>query len=302
MPRVDAFYRPMLAAFRNRRNREKGHRRFPFPPISRPINVSPSDSLPSRAMEVSMDLQEYQATLREHHAAMEVVANGASANGNIKTSTNSINHGASASMRANGHGTGSGVSYIVGTGDWFFAFQQDIEAGKYSEQDLQSLADYFNSVGGQVDVPEVNLLFVGPETVGAAIWERGIIKAHRAQTLAKLEGKTIGQVRRDEDNFNVLHYVQEQKCVCVSTCSCADNCTNFPERKCPCASRWLRGLMSQSLAPSLNYQAYSKLVGAIIEEALGAMKRSAEQEHEPMSGLRFVDVDMLHQAFYGKVI
>lgn len=253
-------------------------------------------------MEVSKDLREQQAALRQHYATMESAADSARANNNTNVTTNNTNGGAGSSTRANPQGAGSGASYVIGSEDWFFAFQKDIEAGKYSEKDLQSLVDYFNSAGGQAAIPEMHLLFVGPETVGAAVWERGIIKAHRAQALAKLEGKTIGQIRREEDNFNVLHYVQEQKCVCIGSCTCAENCTNSPERKCPCAPRWMRGLMSQSLAQRLNYQAYSKLVGAIVEEALEAMKRNAKEEHEHMGELRFVDMSMLRQTFGSNMI
>ncbi|KAL4890548.1 hypothetical protein BDV59DRAFT_194889 [Aspergillus ambiguus] len=84
------------------------------------------------------------------------------------------------------------------------------------------------------------LPFVPRDSVDPETWERGLIKAHRQATLARLEKRAIGEVRRDDPRRPLQDYVCERQCVCRSTCSCASACTADPERACPCAERVIR--------------------------------------------------------------
>lgn len=89
--------------------------------------------------------------------------------------------------------------------------------------------------------------FVGPDEIGDDTWERHTILSHRAGSLAKLEGKSIGEVRRDDDDTPValMQYVKERRCICTSQCSCAKTCTNDPERFCPHAPKQMTVLCSK---------------------------------------------------------
>lgn len=81
--------------------------------------------------------------------------------------------------------------------------------------------------------------FVEPEDVGDEIWEWHNVLAHRARALAKLEGKSIGEVRRDENDspHALMQFVRERRCICTSQCSCAVACTDDPVRFCPHAEK-----------------------------------------------------------------
>ncbi|KAF9886637.1 hypothetical protein FE257_011277 [Aspergillus nanangensis] len=89
-------------------------------------------------------------------------------------------------------------------------------------------------------VPIAELPFVNQHTVDPEVWERRLILDHRQATLAKLEGRSVGDVRREEDYRRLSDYSKEGKCVCRLICCCANECTKDPERPCPCAARLLR--------------------------------------------------------------
>lgn len=85
------------------------------------------------------------------------------------------------------------------------------------------------------------LPFVDMKRVNEEAWVRQIILDNRLATLAKLEGKFIGQLRREESGSRpLIKFCREKKCVCSEICSCAEDCTHDVERVCPCAERMLR--------------------------------------------------------------
>ncbi|KAJ5624490.1 hypothetical protein N7510_000799 [Penicillium lagena] len=96
-----------------------------------------------------------------------------------------------------------------------------------------------------VDRSYHDLPFTDPKTIDPVAWEKEIIQNHRLATLAKLEGKSIGDERLADSQFNLLHLAQEHKCICSSVCSCAHDCTMDVERPCPCAERQLRMLLAK---------------------------------------------------------
>lgn len=100
----------------------------------------------------------------------------------------------------------------------------------------------------QWDIPSSDLPFINPKNVDPDAWERDIITAHRAATLAKLEGKSVGEVRRRDDHCSqrLISFVKEKKCICLSSCTCSSTCTNDAERLCPCSEAMIRLLLSQN--------------------------------------------------------
>jgi hypothetical protein len=96
-----------------------------------------------------------------------------------------------------------------------------------------------------VDRSYHDLPFADPKTIDPVAWEKEIILDHRLATLAKLEGKSIGDERLADAQVNLLNLVQQHKCICSSVCSCAHDCTLDVERACPCAERKLRMLLAQ---------------------------------------------------------
>ncbi|KAJ6028671.1 hypothetical protein N7540_004247 [Penicillium herquei] len=68
-----------------------------------------------------------------------------------------------------------------------------------------------------------------------------IIQHHREAALARLEGLTIGELRRRDCNAaELVRFARVRACVCKDTCFCAEECTDDTERSCPCAQRQLR--------------------------------------------------------------
>lgn len=102
------------------------------------------------------------------------------------------------------------------------------------------------------EIPVSDLPFVNPDTIRPDVWERQIIQDHRQATLAKLEGKSIGDIRREDSDSSssasssarLMGFAKERKCVCASTCTCASDCTLDVERPCPCAPRMMRVLLA----------------------------------------------------------
>ncbi|KAL3481136.1 hypothetical protein BJX99DRAFT_243788 [Aspergillus californicus] len=91
----------------------------------------------------------------------------------------------------------------------------------------------------QQEVPALNLPFIDPRTVHPELWQREIILDNRQATLAKLEGKCVGDIRRQDDRRRLIDFVRERKCICRSICGCAWDCTLDVERPCPCSERML---------------------------------------------------------------
>ncbi|CBF89757.1 uncharacterized protein ANIA_10065 [Aspergillus nidulans FGSC A4] len=88
-------------------------------------------------------------------------------------------------------------------------------------------------------VPLLRLPFIEPDTIPTSIRERDIIMDNRQATLAKLEGKCVGEARRTEGRRRLIDLVRERKCICRSVCICAHDCTQDVERHCPCSERLL---------------------------------------------------------------
>jgi hypothetical protein len=103
------------------------------------------------------------------------------------------------------------------------------------------------SVPDYKPLDSVDRRFSDPEEVGDAVWERHTILSHRAGALARLQGKSIGEARREEGETPaaLIRYVKERRCVCTSYCACAKQCTSDAERFCPCAPRQMRLLMAK---------------------------------------------------------
>lgn len=120
-----------------------------------------------------------------------------------------------------------------------------------SAQILAMLSEKYLAVIPQAsvsdEIPIADLPFVNPNTIDPAASERQIIRDNRQATLAKLEGKSLGDIRREASSrpARLFKFVQERKCVCSSACSCAIDCTMDVERACPCASRILRAFLVQ---------------------------------------------------------
>lgn len=87
--------------------------------------------------------------------------------------------------------------------------------------------------------PALNLPFIEPHTIPKDVWDREIILDNRQATLAKLEGKTVGELRRKDGRRRLIDLVRERKCICRSICICAHECTLDVERRCPCSERML---------------------------------------------------------------
>ncbi|KAL4741010.1 hypothetical protein BDV11DRAFT_203800 [Aspergillus similis] len=88
-------------------------------------------------------------------------------------------------------------------------------------------------------VPLLKLPFIEPDTIPSSIRERDVIMDNRQATLAKLEGKCVGEARRMEGRRRLIDLVRERKCICRSVCICAHDCTQDVERHCPCSERLL---------------------------------------------------------------
>lgn len=95
------------------------------------------------------------------------------------------------------------------------------------------------------DMTAVELPFLDVKTADFNLWEREIVKDHRMAALAKLEGKSLGELRRLEDK-GLLYLAKQHKCICAQVCRCSHECTNSPEHFCPCSERQLRIMLAQN--------------------------------------------------------
>lgn len=97
----------------------------------------------------------------------------------------------------------------------------------------------------QHDIATADLPFANTDGIHPDKKDRERVLAYRTATLAKLEGTTVGDIRRDNGRASLIQLVSEKKCICLYTCTCAKDCTNIVERNCPCSERLLRILLSQ---------------------------------------------------------
>lgn len=95
------------------------------------------------------------------------------------------------------------------------------------------------------DMTALELPFIDIKTADFNLWEREIVKDHRQAALAKLEGKFVGELRREEGK-SLLYLAKQHKCICAPVCRCSIECTNSPERLCPCSERQLRMMLAQN--------------------------------------------------------
>ncbi|EAW08441.1 uncharacterized protein ACLA_031740 [Aspergillus clavatus NRRL 1] len=87
--------------------------------------------------------------------------------------------------------------------------------------------------------PMTDLPFTNRNAIAPDVWERETILDNRTATLAKLESKTIGDIRRQDTRRRLIDYVKEHKCICRSSCKCSADCTMDVEQPCPCSERIL---------------------------------------------------------------
>jgi hypothetical protein len=104
---------------------------------------------------------------------------------------------------------------------------------------------YFTVVPKQepeLDIPLSELGLADLKTVDPTRWEKKIILDHRLSALSLLEGKSIGEMRRDDPNANIYSMSKVRKCICNQVCFCAEGCTRHDgvENWCPCAERHFR--------------------------------------------------------------
>lgn len=130
------------------------------------------------------------------------------------------------------------------------------------------------------DIPTSDLPFIDLKPGNYALWEKGIIKDHRLAALARLEGKLLGELRRGQGKLLLL-LVKQHKCVCMSYCRCAGECTGNPERACPCSERQLRIMLSRNRkGPGrFKFATRTNTMGRAFFESLTFLKRSARDEH-----------------------
>lgn len=96
-----------------------------------------------------------------------------------------------------------------------------------------------------LSIAATELPFVDRDSIDPETWESELVKDHRQSTLAKMEGKGIGDIRRGDDRRRPSDYMKERKCICRSSCICSLECTTEPERLCPCADRMMQIMLAK---------------------------------------------------------
>lgn len=107
---------------------------------------------------------------------------------------------------------------------------------------------YFTRVPKEVpeeDITTAELGFIDPKVANPVTGDWDIVLDHRMASLGRLEGKSVGEMRRDNPKTRLQSILKYHKCICASSCSCAEQCTKFVEAWCPCAERQLRLLMAR---------------------------------------------------------
>ncbi|KAE8551132.1 hypothetical protein TMatcc_009230 [Talaromyces marneffei ATCC 18224] len=131
-----------------------------------------------------------------------------------------------------------------------------------------------------------------------AAWEENMKCAHRMCALARIEGKAIGQLRREENNFNIVRYASEQKCICLDICSCSRLCTGSANTHCPCSGRWMRGLHLYQPNYEATFREKSTTMGELTYESLVALKRDLPEylfRCELHAGINIIREEMIKQ-------
>ncbi|KAF7712956.1 Uncharacterized protein PECH_002300 [Penicillium ucsense] len=95
------------------------------------------------------------------------------------------------------------------------------------------------------DIPASDLPFTDLRVVNPALWEKDLVLDYRLAALASLEGKSIGDVRRENPRSRLLNLAKCRKCICPSTCRCARGCTTEVEKACICSERYVRLITSR---------------------------------------------------------
>lgn len=130
------------------------------------------------------------------------------------------------------------------------------------------------------DIPYNDLPFFNLKAVDPEAWERDVIQDHRIATLAKLEGRTVGEERREDPKIRLLSAVKQQKCICTAVCSCAYDCTYDIEHHCPCAERQLRIMLlrRRKVTDRYNFVNVANSIARIGFEGLAAIRHDVEDE------------------------
>ncbi|KAJ6115977.1 hypothetical protein N7523_006394 [Penicillium sp. IBT 18751x] len=102
----------------------------------------------------------------------------------------------------------------------------------------------------ELDTPLSELGLVDPKM--EASWEEDVIQDHRLSALSMLEGKSIGEMRRDDPKTSIYAMSKTHKCICNSVCFCAEACTRHDgvEKWCPCAERHIRIMLARRRKPT----------------------------------------------------
>ncbi|GKZ79061.1 hypothetical protein AnigIFM56816_002932 [Aspergillus niger] len=87
----------------------------------------------------------------------------------------------------------------------------------------------------QFMIPQQPLPFIQRHNADPTFMENARTSDHRQAALAMLEGKTVGDLRNEGTIQQLIEYAKRRKCVCQSSCSCGQDCTQEPDRLCPCA-------------------------------------------------------------------
>ncbi|KAL2868689.1 uncharacterized protein BJX67DRAFT_371101 [Aspergillus lucknowensis] len=126
-------------------------------------------------------------------------------------------------------------------------------------------------------VPALNLPFIDPHTIPPDIWQDEVILNDRQLTLAKLEGKCIGEIRRRDDRRRLLDFVRSRRCICRSLCRCAWECTQDIEHPCPCSERMLSLMVAKRRknAGPLPFGARCSVLAKAIFEGVGSLRPDA---------------------------
>lgn len=128
--------------------------------------------------------------------------------------------------------------------------------------------------------------------------EVGMVAAHRLCTLAKIEGKAVGELRRKEGIPNILRYASEQKCTCLDICACSKLCTRSGNVLCPCSSRWTRGITMLQPENGGDFRERSTLLGELTYESLAALRRELPDNvvrRELLGGVNIIREEMIKQ-------
>ncbi|GAM37867.1 hypothetical protein TCE0_033r08151 [Talaromyces pinophilus] len=131
-----------------------------------------------------------------------------------------------------------------------------------------------------------------------AAWAENMKCAHRMCALARIEGKAIGQLRREENGFNIVRYASEQKCICLDVCSCSRLCTRSGNTRCPCSGRWMRGFHLYQPDYEATFREKGTVMGELTYESLATLKRDLPEylvQRELLAGINIIREEMIKQ-------